>query len=433
MNATTRVSCPSCRKEYETAYQSGSKVRCNECKLTFHIPFSCDTKLVEWVTFFDLDKVGRYLSGIEIDSIEPSLQHTANRIYEMRRWNQQELEKNREDRNAIDKLSRKNEVQFEEILSLQLHNETMEEELSELQQLYESTNERLKNSKAARKELASLEQELALIKKKLDQKENLIAELSTENRVREERRRRAFQKKVEQNREKLLREEKQRKREQAHADLIDWAQSASWNELDTFMLEGGGKGLPGSVIDKLIEVHTNRRWHEEDKIRREIDRKNKLLRAETMNRVNRDELCQLHTELRDFSIPHVLSMSGSDFESFVAKLFRAFGYSSKIVGGGLDEGVDVSVWLGTSLYAVVQCKRYTDKSVSASQIRDFVGAYMATDAKKAFFFTTSRFTRSARETAAEFCCMDIYDLDDLKVFVANARKTMERKRKISVS
>jgi len=51
------------------------------------------------------------------------------------------------------------------------------------------------------------------------------------------------------------------------------------------------------------------------------------------------------------------SMSGREFEDFMAELLRTAGYKVDVVGGAGDQGVDLLMKKGSKLIAV-QCKKY---------------------------------------------------------------------------
>jgi len=91
------------------------------------------------------------------------------------------------------------------------------------------------------------------------------------------------------------------------------------------------------------------------------------------------------------------SMSGREFEGFMAELFRAAGYKVDVVGGAGDQGVDLLIKKGRKLIAV-QCKKYGrpvgNKAVSAV----FAGAKHY-GAKQAWVVAPEGFTKGAIELA----------------------------------
>jgi len=112
------------------------------------------------------------------------------------------------------------------------------------------------------------------------------------------------------------------------------------------------------------------------------------------------------------SVADLLCLSPAHFETFIAQLFVKKGHQANTVGGTADGGVDVEIFTpnGTQLWAVAQCKRYSVGSkVGASAIRDFAGAFAATEAQHGLFFTTSSFTKQALSTAARFRWLTLYD------------------------
>jgi len=406
---------------------------------------------MSWATFGDLERVRRFATeSVAVQKPTP-LNDAFRRIYELRRWTQQELERNHAEKLRVESLVL--EINEEEVRNKNLSNEIyqLEDTVAELEDSIasilkdkEAAEESRRNAEQLRVERLVLEidqqetlndnlsQEICQLEDTVAELEDSIAGMLQKKKDAEESRKRILaERTAERIRRARIEESKQKSKAESDA-IIAWARKAPWSELDQFILRGKAKGFPVSTVDRLVEVHTNRRWHEEDKVRRIAERRDSEIREQTIKQIVRKEFKEIHEELSAFTTEYVLAMSGSEFESFVARMFRAFGYRSEVVGGGLDEGIDVSIWLDDSLFGVAQCKRYADKNISASQVRDFIGAYMATDAKKAFFFTTSDFTRAAREAARDFGGLDLYDLDDVKTFVTNARKRIERRDKMSI-
>ena len=54
---------------------------------------------------------------------------------------------------------------------------------------------------------------------------------------------------------------------------------------------------------------------------------------------------------------NIASMSGAEFERYMADVFEALGYDVTLVGGAGDQGVDLVLRKGTEVVGV-QCKNY---------------------------------------------------------------------------
>jgi len=96
-------------------------------------------------------------------------------------------------------------------------------------------------------------------------------------------------------------------------------------------------------------------------------------------------------------------MDPSAFERLAQRILRESGFIKvEVTGKSGDGGIDglgalrVNNLLSFQVY--FQCKRYSNKSVSAGEVRDFLGA-MVGRSEKGLFITTSTFTTSAREEA----------------------------------
>jgi len=100
---------------------------------------------------------------------------------------------------------------------------------------------------------------------------------------------------------------------------------------------------------------------------------------------------------------------GAEFETFVGWMLRERGYQKVCqVGGTGDGGIDLTA-RRNGLDYVVQCKRYADKAVSAPEVRDFFGALSASGADHGFIFSTSRFTKAARDFAKKSGKLNLLD------------------------
>ncbi|MDZ7767560.1 MAG: restriction endonuclease [Melioribacteraceae bacterium] len=96
------------------------------------------------------------------------------------------------------------------------------------------------------------------------------------------------------------------------------------------------------------------------------------------------------------------SLSPSGFERLSQRLLREAGFQNVVVTGKSgDGGIDgvgiLQINPLVSFKVMFQCKRF-QKSVSASQIRDFRGTILGR-AEKGIFITTGSFTSSASEEA----------------------------------
>jgi restriction system protein len=105
---------------------------------------------------------------------------------------------------------------------------------------------------------------------------------------------------------------------------------------------------------------------------------------------------------REHLLNVIKSLSPSGFERLCQRLLREAGFTQVTVTGGKgDEGIDgigiLQINPFVSFQVRFQCKRY-DRSVSASQVRDFRGA-MEGRADKGIIISTGSFTADARKEA----------------------------------
>lgn len=125
-----------------------------------------------------------------------------------------------------------------------------------------------------------------------------------------------------------------------------------------------------------------------------------------------EALQQAFDELRGSLVNEVLDAllhsSPAFFERAVVDLLRAMGYGGSVedagtlLGGPGDGGVDGAIkedTLGLDTVYVQAKKWAADRTVGDRDIRDFIGALQLQRARKGVFFTTSDFTKSARDSA----------------------------------
>lgn len=86
----------------------------------------------------------------------------------------------------------------------------------------------------------------------------------------------------------------------------------------------------------------------------------------------------------------------TQFEIITGLLFVKMGYCISHTGKGPDGGVDLFVYDGIELEAIIQCKRFRT-NVSEPVVRDLFGVMNHFGAKKGFVVTTADFTNSAFE------------------------------------
>lgn len=142
-----------------------------------------------------------------------------------------------------------------------------------------------------------------------------------------------------------------------------------------------------------------------------------------------EALQQAFDELRDSLVNDVLDAlvraSPAFFERAVVDLLRAMGYGGAaedaglVLGGPRDGGVDGAIkedTLGLDTVYVQAKKWSAERTVGDRDIRDFIGALQLQRARKGVFFTTSDFTKSARESASR---------SDSRVVLINGGKLAE--------
>jgi restriction system protein len=115
---------------------------------------------------------------------------------------------------------------------------------------------------------------------------------------------------------------------------------------------------------------------------------------------------QINDELAKEVLQQLKSVLPKSFENIVVDLMVKMGYGGNFkdaiqaLGRSGDEGVDGVInqdSLGLDR-VYLQAKRYTDKSVGHSEIRNFIGALDFKHADRGIFITTSTFTKEIKES-----------------------------------
>lgn len=101
----------------------------------------------------------------------------------------------------------------------------------------------------------------------------------------------------------------------------------------------------------------------------------------------------LLAETNQFSLSHIDLMNPYDFETYIAHIFSAQGYSAKVTKASGDQGADIVMEkLGEKI--VVQVKLYS-RPVGNKAVQEVVAAKSYYDASRAMIVTNNYFTTSA--------------------------------------
>jgi len=125
------------------------------------------------------------------------------------------------------------------------------------------------------------------------------------------------------------------------------------------------------------------------------------------NRIDRNKLRQINAFLGSGSLypalltvaDHLQTMSGVEFEHWVAELIRRSGFQVETASLTGDHGVDLWVSASDRLIAV-QCKRW-DGSIGEPLMRDLYGAMTAAKAQVGCLVSTGPFTAQAQQFAKD--------------------------------
>lgn len=122
-------------------------------------------------------------------------------------------------------------------------------------------------------------------------------------------------------------------------------------------------------------------------------------------------------------------MHPSEFEDYVADLFRRMGYKADVVGQSHDGGIDVVVEKN-GITSFIQCKKFITSTVSVGAVRDFYGALADKLTKgKGYFITTNKFTLEA-EYFADDKPIELVDGFRLVDYIRLAEKDAKKFKKL---
>jgi restriction system protein len=111
---------------------------------------------------------------------------------------------------------------------------------------------------------------------------------------------------------------------------------------------------------------------------------------------------QQETALRSVGFDQIDTMSGIEFEKYVAAILRGRGYQTSLTKAAGDFGVDIIAVKG-GIRTAVQCKRQ-GTAVGAAAVQQVVAGAAMHDCTSSMVVCNRTFTRAAQELAAKHRC-----------------------------
>lgn len=117
------------------------------------------------------------------------------------------------------------------------------------------------------------------------------------------------------------------------------------------------------------------------------------------------DLLDRHSQIKWFlskkKVQDLQKLTPTQFEEYIAELFKSLGYETKVTGGKGDGGIDV-IAEKDGLLHYIQCKKFINSKVPVGAVRDFYGAIAdRIDGGKGYFITTNVFTLDAEKFAED--------------------------------
>ncbi|MBN2881808.1 restriction endonuclease [Candidatus Woesearchaeota archaeon] len=109
-----------------------------------------------------------------------------------------------------------------------------------------------------------------------------------------------------------------------------------------------------------------------------------------------------------------------DFEYLIAALFENMGYEVSVTKSSYDNGVDVcanKTNLSQKEKVVVQCKRYSKKTIGVADIRELLGVISDKKVTKGILITTTKFSSEAKKFERNNPSIELIDCDNLMILL----------------
>ncbi|MFT6900761.1 MAG: hypothetical protein ACJAXS_000941 [Colwellia sp.] len=158
-------------------------------------------------------------------------------------------------------------------------------------------------------------------------------------------------------------------------------------------------------------------WHQGTSIRSDKWKTQRTLQEFSLSS-NEIALEELGTYLR-VNFDKIYSLNPFRFEELVGAIFREHGWTVELTKKVADGGKDlIMLHNNTGEKAIVECKRYSNK-ISVDKVDRLIGVQLIDDVQKAFFVTTSSYTKPAAKRASSLGLrkygfeIDLKDGDDI--------------------
>lgn len=119
-------------------------------------------------------------------------------------------------------------------------------------------------------------------------------------------------------------------------------------------------------------------------------------------------------------LANVRSLSGAQFEAFVAEVFRAMGHQARVMGGSGDQGVDVIVATTDGRKIAVQCKNYA-RAVGNKPVQEVYAGARHHGCSQGWVVAPAGFTKGAFELAASVG-VSLFDERGIRAWIGQVEK-----------
>jgi restriction system protein len=114
------------------------------------------------------------------------------------------------------------------------------------------------------------------------------------------------------------------------------------------------------------------------------------------------------------------SLSPTDFEKLVSKLYEEIGYNVELTKESYDNGIDIIATKkipSQQEIILIQCKRYTKSNIGVAEIRNLLGVVANEKSTKGVLVATTQFTKEAKKLADKNPSIELIDNKELSILL----------------
>ncbi len=151
-----------------------------------------------------------------------------------------------------------------------------------------------------------------------------------------------------------------------------------------------------SEVEAWLRTAEGIAWEEKERRKKEMRERDEQRRRKEAEEAAARNAWRVYHESK--TMDEIATMSGTEFERFLARLFSRMGYTDIRLTPANDQGGDILCVSPSGTSIVVQAKRWSG-TVGNSAVQELLGAMVHYDRPEGIVVTNSTFTIAARELA----------------------------------